>query len=155
MTQDAQFVDMLKKEIRCFKKEVAHHTDPIVRWEYLHYICREFSRNYSIQKSIERKSQRVTLEKKLSELENQLSTDSSDIVREDYNKCKFELDKLYEYITARLILHSKANWYEYGAKSSKYFLNLEKCNKAKSHVRTLVSDSQVLRLMTLLRYWHM
>ena len=37
MTQDARFVDMLKKEIPDFKKEVDHHTDPIVRWEYLKY----------------------------------------------------------------------------------------------------------------------
>ena len=50
---------------------------------------------------------------------------------------------MYEYITAGLILRSRANWYEYGGKSSKYFLNLEKRNKAKSHVRTLVSDSGI------------
>ena len=43
MTQDARFVDMLKKEISYFKKEVAHHTDLIVRWEYLKYKCRESS----------------------------------------------------------------------------------------------------------------
>ena len=64
MTQDARFVDMLKKEIPFFKKEVAQHTDPIVRWEYLKYKFRAFSRNYAIQKSKERKSQRVALEKK-------------------------------------------------------------------------------------------
>ena len=32
---------------------------------------------------------------------------------------------------------SKTNWYEYGEKSSKYFLNVEKCSK----FHTLVSDS--------------
>ena len=31
MTQDVRFVDMLKKEIPNFKKEVSHHTDLIVR----------------------------------------------------------------------------------------------------------------------------
>ena len=46
-------------------------------------------------------------------------------------------------MNAGLILRSKANWYEYGEKSSKYFLNLEKRNKAKSHVRTLVSSSGI------------
>ena len=40
-------------------------------------------------------------------------------------------------------MRSRANWYEHGEKSSEYFLNLEKCNKAKSHVRTLVSDSGI------------
>ena len=44
---------------------------------------------------------------------------------------------------AGLILHSRANWYEYGGKSSKYILNLEKRSKAKSHICTLVSDSGI------------
>ena len=47
VTQDARFVDMLKKEIPYFKKQVAHHADPIVRWEYLKYKCSEFFRSYS------------------------------------------------------------------------------------------------------------
>ena len=46
-------------------------------------------------------------------------------------------------ITVGLILRSRANWFEYWEKSSKYFLNLQKRNKAKSHVRTLVSDSGI------------
>ena len=62
------------------------------------------------------------------------------MIRENY-KCKLELDKLYEYITARLILRSIANWYEHGKNPLNFFFNLEKRNKAKSHVGTLVSDS--------------
>ena len=38
---------------------------------------------------------------------------------------------------------SKSSWYERGEKSSKYFLNLEKRNKAKSHVRSLISESGI------------
>ena len=48
---------------------------------------------------------------------------------------------LYDYITAGLSIHSKSNWYEQGEKSSKYFLNLEKCNQVKCHIRKLISDS--------------
>ena len=40
-------------------------------------------------------------------------------------------------------MHSKSRWYEHGEKSSKYFLNLEKRNKAKSHVRSLISESGI------------
>ena len=38
-------------------------------------------------------------------------------------------------------MRSKSNWYEFGEKSSKYFLNLEKRNKAKSHVRTIIAEN--------------
>ena len=37
----------------------------------------------------------------------------------------------------------KSEWYEHGEKSSKYFLNLEKRNKAKSHIRKLLTSSDV------------
>ena len=46
-----------------------------------------------------------------------------------------ELESIYNYITEGIILRSKVDWYEHGEKSSKYFLNLEKRNKAKSHLR--------------------
>ena len=35
-------------------------------------------------------------------------------------------------------MRSKVDWYEHGEKSSKYFLNLEKRNKTKSHLRKIV-----------------
>ena len=38
-------------------------------------------------------------------------------------------------------MSSKSNWYKFGEKSSKYFLNLEKCNKAKSHVCTIITEN--------------
>ena len=38
-------------------------------------------------------------------------------------------------------MQSKSNWYEFGEKSSKYFLNLEKRNKAKSHVCKIITES--------------
>ena len=38
-------------------------------------------------------------------------------------------------------MRSKSDWYEHGERSSKYFLNLEKRDKAKSHVRELVTET--------------
>ena len=52
-----------------------------------------------------------------------------------------ELETLYDYITAGLILRSKTSRYEHGEKLSKYFLILEKRNKAKSHSRKIITDS--------------
>ena len=59
----------------------------------------------------------------------------------EYNKCKSDLETLYDYITAGIILRSKSDWYEHGEKSSKYFLNLGKRNKAKSHVLKLLTGT--------------
>ena len=40
------------------------------------------------------------------------------------------------------MLRSKVNWYGHGEKSSKYFLSLEKRNKAKSHLRKVVKTNE-------------
>ena len=56
---------------------------------------------------------------------------------EQYNVAKNELESIYDYITECIILRSKASWYEHGEKSTQYFLNLKKRNKAKSHLRRI------------------
>ena len=126
MVENKYFVNLLKNEISCFSREVPDPSDLIVKWEYIKYKCREFSRQYSIEKSKERKSRRLFLENKLAEFEVKISTESNDNILEEYNKCKSELDGLYDYITAGVILRSNCNWYEHGEKSSRYFLTLEK-----------------------------
>ena len=112
-----------------------------MRWEYVKYKCREFSRSYSIKKAKERKSRRISLEKRIGELESLISSSSSQELLDEHNKCKYDLETLYDYITAGIILRSKSDWYEHGEKSSKCFLNLEKHNKAKSHVRKLLTET--------------
>ena len=37
-------------------------------------------------------------------------------------------------------MRPKTDWYEHGENSTKYFLNLEKRNKAKSHIRKIITD---------------
>ena len=96
-----------------------------MKWEFLKFKFREFSRSFSIQKSKERKARRCELGKRPTESECPLSTNHNNNMLEEYHKCKSELDTLYDHITAGLIISSKSNWYEQREKSSKYFLNLE------------------------------
>ena len=108
-----------------FERE-ASFEDQISKWEFIKYECREACRTYSIQKSKERRARRVELERKLADLERLLRTNSTENVSEGYNISQSELDQLYDYITAGIIMRSKSSWYEYCEKSSKYFLNLKK-----------------------------
>ena len=103
---------------------------------------RQFSMTYSKEKAFERKSTRLTLEKKVSELEILIRSSSDEELLNQYNKSKNELENLYNYITEGIILRSKVNWYEYGENSSKYFLSLEKRNKAQSHLRKVVKTNE-------------
>ena len=95
---------------------------------------------YSKEKAAERKSKRISSENSVKQLEIKISTDSNEELLEQYNKAKNELEALYDYITEEIILHSKTDWYEQGEKSSKYFFNLEKRNKSKSHLRKILTS---------------
>ena len=110
-----------------------------MKWNYLKYKIRQFAKQYSIVKAKERRAKRVKLELRVKELEGLLSTDSQEIAKE-YYYCKQELESIYTYITEGIIMRSKTDWYEHGEKSTKYFLNLEKRNKAKSHIRKIMTD---------------
>ena len=80
--------------------------------------------------------------KKVNELKIRIRFNLDEALLDEYNKSKDELENLYNYITEEIILHSKVNWYEYGEKSSKYFLSLERRNKAKSYLRKVVKTNE-------------
>ena len=52
-------------------------------------------------------------------------------------RCKYDLEALYEDKVEGMILCATARWHEHGEKNSKYFLNLKKRNHIKKHVRKL------------------
>ena len=65
----------------------------------------------------------------------------SDLLLWSYQKIQNKLEKEYDYITDGIILRSKARQNEQWEKSTKYFLFLEKINKARSHVRKNIFEA--------------
>ena len=55
---------------------------------------------------------------------------------------KIEYDLRYEYMAQGAIIRSRANWYEQGEKSNKYFLNLEKSRGNKGTLRKIFTRTQ-------------
>ena len=53
------------------------------------------------------------------------------------NVLKERMDKMYEEEVEGIMVRSRARWHEHGEKNSGYFLNLEKRNHVKKHVRKL------------------
>ena len=72
-------------------------------------------------------------------MESKICSSSSNYVLKEYHEPKPELEQIYDYITEGIILHSRSTRYEKGEKSAKYFLTLEKCQKAKTFVKRLIS----------------
>ena len=53
-----------------------------------------------------------------------------------------EYDRRYDYIARGAMIRSRANWYEQGEKSNKYFLNLESSRKKNSCIRKLCKANE-------------
>ena len=106
------------------------------------YIMRDFSRKFSVEYSRKMGKNRIKLENKVKDLTDKLETSSTESKVKKYEECKGELEKMYDQITQGIILRSKVAWYEKGEKSNKYFLNLEKRNKTKTHIRKLINDNE-------------
>ena len=64
LVPDEDFVTVMKKKIHEFYRESEELGDNVVRWGFLKYKMRQFSMTYSKEKAFERKSTRLTLEKK-------------------------------------------------------------------------------------------
>ena len=53
-----------------------------------------------------------------------------------------EYDRQYDYIARGAMVRSRADWYEQGEKSNKYFLNLKSSRKKKSCIRKLCKANE-------------
>ena len=54
LLQDKLFTELMKSEIPKFYKESEELRNPIMRWEYLKYKVKDFSKQYSLDKDRER-----------------------------------------------------------------------------------------------------
>ena len=61
----------------------------------------------------------------------------STINQNSLNGAKEILEHFYEEKTRGIIIRARARWHEHGERSSKYFLNLEKRNNVRKHIRKL------------------
>ena len=136
-----QFVSQMNGKIEDYFHETMEISNPVIRWDFLKFKMRQFCMSYSKQKRRERKQKRMSLESKLKRLENNITVMSTDLELKEYNSVKQELEQTYNYITEGIILRTPTDWYEEGEKSTEYFLNLEKRNKSKTHIRKLIDNS--------------
>ena len=132
----------MNSKIEDYFHEIMEISNPVIRWDFLKFNMRQFCMSYSKQKSRERKQKRMSLESKLKRLENNLTVTSTDLELKEYNSVKHKLEQIYNYTTEGIILRTRTVWYEEGEKLTKYFLNLEKRSKSKTHIRKLKDSSR-------------
>ena len=115
-------------------------TDEELCSEYIKYEIRKFFIRLSNEKAKETRAEIITLENKFKNLEKKPDC----IFDCNYLDYKNKLEQICEERANGVKIRSKCEWYEFGEKSSKFFLNLEKQHALISQVRTLLCGEKEL-----------
>ena len=91
-----------------------------VKWELLKYEIRKFAINFSKKLAQNSCKLQRDLETKIKKLEKNIINENK---CNKYKTVKDELEHFYDNIATGVKIQSKCYWYQYGEKSTKYFLN--------------------------------
>ena len=94
-----------------------------VKWELLKYEILKFAINFSKKTSTKFRKLQRDLETKIKNLQQNIINEAK---FNEYKTANDELQNIYDDIVTGVKIRSKCNWYRYGQKSTKYFLNLKK-----------------------------
>ena len=94
-----------------------------VKWELLKYEIRKSAINFSKKLAQNSRKLQRDLETKIKNLQQNIINEAK---FNEYKTANDELQNIYDDIVTGVKIRSKCNWYRYGQKSTKYFLNLKK-----------------------------
>ena len=93
------------------------------KWQLLNYGICNFAINFSRKQAQNFHKSQTDLETKIKNLERNITNKHK---FNGHKIAKDELENLYNNIATGVKIRRKCDWYQYGQKSNKYFLNLEK-----------------------------
>ena len=110
-----------------------------VKWELLKYEIRKFAINFSRKLAQNSRKLQTDLDTKIKNLEQNITDEDEDKFNE-YKTAKDELEGLYDNIATGVKIRSKCDWYQYGKKSTNYFLNLERQKAVNGTVKKIIKN---------------
>ena len=138
---EINYVHLIKNTIATANLDLLD-TNPSLKWETLKTIIRGVTIQYSSRKKNNTKAKLNELEGKISELQSKLATDpSNNLLQLSVDQLNDEYSNLISEKTKGVMIRSRARWVEFGEKSSKYFLNLEKRNYNNKTIDVLQLDN--------------
>ena len=140
LIEDENYTSAVENKIPEWLEEFKDVTDKRVLWDLIKYCVRKFTMKYSKEKAFIRKQELLQIEASLKQAEETVITDLSTLNLEKLEKLKIKYNSYFEYIAKGAIVRSRANWYEQGEKSNKYFLGLESNRGTKSCIRKMFTS---------------
>jgi hypothetical protein len=140
LLEDKRFVEQLSAKIPSFINQYQDVVDKGLLWELVKMEIRAFTINFSKQRAKHQRDVEAELVKKAQKLKRKLTKKETKEVLDEHDKIIRELDNISFQRTRGACLRSKARWFEWGERSSKYFLNLEKRNYQNKYVNKLKTN---------------
>lgn len=106
-------------------------------WDWIKYNIRINVIQHSKRKANERNDKEKTLQNVYAKAKQNVDLDPNNASVKALNSAKENLELFYEEKVHGIVIRARARWHEHGERSSKYFLNLEKRNHVKKHIRRL------------------
>ena len=141
LLEDDEYTEKLMFKIPHFINKYQDLEDHGLLWELIKMEIRAFTISYSKQIAKTKKDYEKDLIQEVSRLGNIGENSSSPETVQKYIKVKNELDKISYDRTRGACVRSKARWHEFGERSSKYFLNLEKRNYESKCITSLIKEN--------------
>ena len=132
-----EYVEMITDGLPNWIEEASDLSNNRVKWDWIKFKIKMNSITLSKKISRERQKLEDELNFKYQDALKRFQQNPSNATKLEIEKLKREIETLYDEKVEGKIVRSRARWHEHGEKNSKYFLNLEKRNNIKKHIRKL------------------
>ncbi len=141
LLQNKEYVDTIKNCITDSLNNYESLENKGLVWDLVKCDIRGLTVSFSSHLRKTRDKHEEDLSKELNELEQQLDVGGNADIKERYASVQREFESIQAEKAQGAVLRSKANLIEYDEKNTKFFLDLEKTNYEKKHIKTLVTDT--------------
>ena len=144
LLNDDNYINELNGNVPRWRVEGGNElSDKRAVWDWIKYNIRAHAICYSKSKAKQRQVEEMHLQDDYDKATRMFESDPSDLNKIRLNEIKEKLELFYEERVKGIIIRARARWYEHGERSSKYFLNLEKRNHVKKHIRKLTVNNSL------------
>ena len=142
---DKEYIELVTKSIPTFLSKHEDLTDKGLLWEMIKMEIRATTILFAKRKAKQKRDEEKELLQQFSNLQEQLlRSNFKDTIKTETDRVKNKLKKVTAGRTQGAMLRSKARWYEFGEKNSKYFYNLERRNCKKKHITSLTTENNTI-----------
>ena len=134
---DKTYVELITKNIPECVKKYQELEDKGLLWEMIKMEIRATTVIFAKRKARQERNEEKELLLRFNSLQEQLRLNFNESTKAEMERVKTKLARITAIKTRGAIVRSRARWYEFGEKNSKYFYNLEKRSQKKKNITSL------------------